>query len=90
MSNLDLGNCDKLMMGSASASTPQAKPATEKNCGTCRLWGDNFYKSHSWKYMCSGDCAADVVMDVPASWKSNAGMAAADGADCPAWQEITP
>lgn len=40
--------------------------------------------------MFSGDCAADVVMDVPASWKSNAGMAATDGADCPAWQEITP
>lgn len=63
---------------------------SEKLCGTCGLWGDNYYKSHSWKYMCSGNCAADVVMDVPASWKSNAGMAATDGIDCPAWQPITP
>lgn len=62
----------------------------EKRCGNCRLWGDNFYKEKPWKGMCSGDCAADVVMDVPASWKSNAGMAATDGEDCPVWQEITP
>ena len=62
---------------------------TDKNCGTCRLWAHNFYNKQHPSLRGTG-CCADVKMDIPASWSSNAPMLASDGEDCIAWEENHP
>lgn len=54
----------------------------EKNCGTCRLWGQNFYKRPN------KTCCADAAMDLPASFiPARQTMEAHEGEGCIAWQD---
>lgn len=56
----------------------------EQLCGNCRLWGRNFYSA---ALQPNTTCAADAVMDLPASFIPNRQtMGASDGGGCIAWQ----
>lgn len=57
-------------------------------CGTCGLWGANFYRRHiGWSIYAT--CCADAVMDLPASFIPNRQtMLAHEGEGCIAWQRV--
>ncbi len=67
-----------------------AKGLTEaqRRCGNCRLWGANFYPRYrGWPV--NTTCAADAVMDLPASFIPNRQtMNAGDGEGCICWQPV--
>lgn len=55
-------------------------------CGNCGVWGPNFYRRYK-NFPVNTTCAADAVMDLPASFIPNRQtMRADDGAGCIAWQ----
>jgi hypothetical protein len=61
----------------------------ERVCGNCGLWGPNFYSRHSFQTV-NVTCAADAVMDLPASFIPNRQtMKAGDGAGCCAWRAVS-
>lgn len=55
------------------------------NCGNCRLWGMNLH-TRIPEGVRPGNCCADAVMDLPASWNASTPMQATDGANCPIWE----
>lgn len=58
--------------------------SAERKCGTCHLWGANFYPK-DWPV--NTTCCADVVMDLPASFiPSRQTMTADQGEGCICWQ----
>lgn len=56
---------------------------SDKRCGTCYLYGPNFY---SKDYLRDHGCHADAKMDLPASWSNGTPMSPTDGAACPIWE----
>lgn len=62
----------------------------QKRCGTCQLWGVNFYE----KRISFGEnttCCADAVMDLPASFiPERQTMTAEQGEGCICWEPISP
>lgn len=61
-----------------------------KNCGSCLLYGANFYpRRPGW--IADNTCCADVVMDLPASFIPNRQtMAAHEGEGCICWEPAKP
>ena len=56
--------------------------AVARRCGTCRLWGPNFYKAGRYDY---GTCCADAIMDLPAAFDRNRLVPSYAGQDCSFW-----
>lgn len=57
-----------------------------KRCGTCRLYGPNFYRGLPGG-LPDATCCANAVMDLPASFIPNRQtMAWDDGANCIVWE----
>lgn len=55
-------------------------------CGNCRLWGPNFYRRLK-RVPVNMTCAADAVMELPASFIPNRQtMGFMDGGGCCAWE----
>jgi hypothetical protein len=58
-----------------------------KSCGTCALWGRNFYTWAAVGYL--DTCCADAVMDLPASFiPIRQTMRADQGEGCICWEPV--
>lgn len=59
-----------------------------RNCGSCGLWGANFYpKREGWPT--DTTCCADVAMDLPASFiPARQTMTAEQGDGCICWRPV--
>lgn len=78
--------------GFAAASAGTADVAErepeEATCGNCGLWGPNFYQRYRGLPV-NTTCAADVAMDLPASFIPNRQtMKAHEGAGCICWRAL--
>ena len=59
----------------------------ERSCGSCRLYGANFYSPAAQSFGGGQTCCADAVMDLPASFIPNRQtMNPGDGSECPIWE----
>lgn len=62
----------------------------DKTCGTCRLWGMNFYPDAASGRRWNKTCCADAAMDLPASFiPARQTMEAHEGEGCIAWESLT-
>lgn len=75
-------------MTSKTPAEIAAHASAKKSCGTCGLWGYNFYTHRSWIDR-GNTCCADAVMDLPASFiPARQTMRADQGAECICWEPI--
>jgi hypothetical protein len=70
---------------------PPNQKAGKLTCGSCRLYGANFYSFPANQIGGAGNtCCADVVMDLPASFIPNRQtMEPDDGEGCIVWEAVT-